>query len=53
MRPNMITAPKAVTIFLSLSVPALRENAHTVVFTPSISKTGQKNVNVQAPEVKE
>lgn len=32
-----MTVPKAVTIFLSLWLPELKGNTHTVVFTPSLS----------------
>lgn len=34
--------PTAVTIFLSLSFPELKGNTHTVVFSPFLSTTKQK-----------
>lgn len=43
--PKRITAPIAVTIFLSLSEPGSKGNTHTVVFTPLTSKTGFKVKN--------
>lgn len=42
MQAKRITVPKAVTIFLSLSVPELNGNTHTVVFVPSLSTTKQR-----------
>lgn len=37
-----MTVPKVVTIFLSLCIPELKGNTHTVVFTPSLSTSRRR-----------
>lgn len=48
-----MTVPSPVTIFLSLSVPELKGNTHTVVFTPSITTTRQTEICRQRQMIEE